>query len=199
MGRINLGAGSPGPRCSVFSWLWAPDVGLSWGRDAAPDGGSRAGSGALGTGTRGLHVRPLRQLPPPPQGQGGFRIHKRKFRLRSHRAQRHMPHGVNGDRSQRPAMGPTSQGGQDPGWSRGSDVRPVPGSVGGGRFLDGCLPLATHRDELRPTRLGDRDILVPASREGSVLTFEAGSGGGGHSPAPGDPLRSQPCPGAGCP
>lgn len=87
MGRINLGAGSPGPRCSVFSRLWAPDVGLSWGRDAAPDGGSRAGSGALGTGT-GASTLVLSSSPPTPQGQEGFRVHKRKFRPRSHRAQR---------------------------------------------------------------------------------------------------------------
>lgn len=34
MGRINLGAGSSGPRCSVFSRLAGfADVGLGWGRD----------------------------------------------------------------------------------------------------------------------------------------------------------------------
>lgn len=74
--------------------------------------------------------------------------------------------------------------GQDPNRSRGSDVSPITGSVGGGSLGDRCLPLAAHRDALSPIQLGDRDIPVQALRGGSVLTSESGSGGWGAQSSP---------------
>lgn len=89
MGRINLGAGSSGPRCSVFSrlagfglqmWVWGGGGHSSrWMRSipkvylfpAALSCSSRTwGPGASGAGTRGLHAYPL-QHPKPQAGPRG--------------------------------------------------------------------------------------------------------------------------------
>lgn len=92
MGRINLGAGSSGPRCSVFSrlagfglqmWAW---VGVGPGsRCVRPEqkclrGGTWAQeAGAPEAGPRRLSTHARSSTPPPahgPQGQKGFGVQK---------------------------------------------------------------------------------------------------------------------------